>query len=153
MQSAKLPNLFIMPAGPKPPYPAELLGSNRMKALIKSWRPSYDHIIFDTPPMLSVTDPVLLSVDVDSVVLVVRFAQTTKQALKQVREILDQVNARVCGVILNSVETSIHLIENFPYLFQRLLSVCAKRTTRTTESTSTDSNTGSVTDTPAAYRK
>jgi polysaccharide biosynthesis transport protein len=105
VQSGKLPNLFIMPAGPRPPYPAELLGSARMKSLIKAWRPNYDHIIFDTPPVLSVTDPVLLSVDVDSVVLVVRFAQTTKQALKQVREILDQVNARVCGVILNSVET------------------------------------------------
>ena len=103
--SSKLPNLYIMPAGPKPPYPAELLGSNRMKALIKSWRPSYDHILFDTPPVLSVTDPVLLSVDVDAVVLVVRFGHTTKPALKQVREILDQVNARVCGVILNSVET------------------------------------------------
>ncbi len=103
--SAKLPNLFIMPAGPKPPYPAELLGSARMKTLIKSWRPNYDHIIFDTPPVLSVTDAVLLSVDVDTVVLVVRFAQTTKQALRQVREILGQVNARVCGVILNSVET------------------------------------------------
>jgi capsular exopolysaccharide synthesis family protein len=103
--SAKLPNLYIMPAGPRPPYPAELLGSNRMKALIKAWRPLYDHIIFDTPPVLSVTDPVLLSVDVDAVVLVVRFAQTTKQALREVREILDQVNARVCGVILNSVET------------------------------------------------
>ncbi|MGC2108285.1 MAG: polysaccharide biosynthesis tyrosine autokinase [Candidatus Korobacteraceae bacterium] len=102
--SAKVPNLYIMPAGPKPPYPAELLGSNRMKALIKSWLPSYDHIIIDTPPVLSVTDPVLLSVDVDAVVLVVRFGQTTKQALKEVREILDQVNARVCGVILNSVE-------------------------------------------------
>ncbi|MGB8888949.1 MAG: polysaccharide biosynthesis tyrosine autokinase [Candidatus Korobacteraceae bacterium] len=102
--SAKLPNLYIMPAGPKPPYPAELLGSNRMKALLKSWRPNYDHIIIDTPPVLSVTDPVLLSVDVDAVVLVVRFGQTTKQALKEVREILDQVNARVCGVILNSVE-------------------------------------------------
>jgi polysaccharide biosynthesis transport protein len=102
--SAKLPNLYIMPAGPKPPYPAELLGSNRMKALLNSWRPIYDHIIIDTPPVLSVTDPVLLSVDVDAVVLVVRFNQTTKQALKEVREILDQVNARVCGVILNSVE-------------------------------------------------
>ncbi len=103
--SAKLPNFYIMPAGPKPPYPAELLGSNRMKALIKSLRLNYDHVIIDTPPVLSVTDAVLLSAEVDAVVLVVRFAQTTRQALKQVREILDQANARVCGVILNSVET------------------------------------------------
>jgi capsular exopolysaccharide synthesis family protein len=103
--STKLANLLILPAGPRPPYPSELLGSNRMKALIQSWRPNYDHIIIDTPPVLSVTDPVLLSVDVDAVVLVVRYGQTTKQALKEVREILDQVNARVCGVILNSVET------------------------------------------------
>ena len=102
--SAQLPNLYILPSGPVPPYPAELLGSNRMKALIASWRPIYDHIIIDTPPVLSVTDPVLLSVDVDAVVLVVRFGRTKKQALREVHEILDQVNARVCGVIMNSVD-------------------------------------------------
>lgn len=99
----QLANLFLLPAGPPPPHPAELLGSQTMKDLIAEWRTQYDHIILDTPPALSVTDSILLSVDVDSVVLVVRSGNTTKAALRRTRELLAQVNARVLGVVVNAV--------------------------------------------------
>lgn len=100
----QLPNLFLLPAGPPPPHPAELLGSNLMKQLILQWRQEYDHVIFDTPPALSVTDSILLSVDMDAVVLVVRSGNTTKAALRRTRELLGQVNARVLGVVVNAVD-------------------------------------------------
>jgi len=102
--SPQLPNLFVLPAGPAPPHPAELLGSDLMKNYLAQWRERFDHILIDTPPVLSVTDAVLLSVDADSVVLVIRSGQTTKEALRRARSILTQVNARMMGVVLNAVD-------------------------------------------------
>jgi succinoglycan biosynthesis transport protein ExoP len=102
--SPMLPNLFVIPSGPPPPQPAELLGSAVMKHYIEQWRTQYDHIIIDTPPVLSVTDAVLLSVDVDAVVLVIRSAKTTKEALRRSRELLGQVNAKVMGVVVNAID-------------------------------------------------
>src|SRR5207253_5997727 len=90
----KVPNLWILPAGPIPPQPAELLGSNIMKEHIARWREEFDHVIIDTPPCLSVTDAVVLSADVDRVLLVARSGQTTKPALRRACDLLLQVNAR-----------------------------------------------------------
>ena len=104
MPSPMLPNLFVIPAGPPPPHPAELLGSSVMQSFIERWRTEYDHIIIDTPPVLSVTDAVLLSVQADAVVLVIRSAKTTKDALRRSRDILAQVNARVMGVVVNAID-------------------------------------------------
>jgi polysaccharide biosynthesis transport protein len=98
----QLPNLLILPAGPVPPNPVELLGSNVMKDYISRWRNEFDHIIIDTPPCLSVTDSVVLSVDADRVILVARSGQTPKAALRRASELLQQVNARVMGVVLNA---------------------------------------------------
>ena len=98
----QLPNLEVLPAGPIPPNPVELLGSAVMKDYIARWRNEYDHIIIDTPPCLSVTDSVVLSVDADRVILVARSGQTPKAALRRASELLMQVNARVMGVVLNA---------------------------------------------------
>jgi capsular exopolysaccharide synthesis family protein len=102
--SSILPNLFVLPAGPPPPHPAELLDSTMMRSLIEKWRQEYDHIVIDTPPVLSVTDAVLLSAQMDSVLLVIRSAQTSKDALRRSRDILAQVNARVMGVVVNAID-------------------------------------------------
>lgn len=98
----QLPNLYVLPAGPTPPNPVELLGSTVMKDYIARWRNEYDHIIIDTPPCLSVTDSVVLSVEADRVILVARSGQTPKAALRRASELLMQVNARVMGVVLNA---------------------------------------------------
>jgi exopolysaccharide transport family protein len=104
VRSTILPNLFILPAGTPPPNPAELLASAGMKHILTQMREQYDHIVIDTPPTLSVTDAVVLSTAADSVVLVIRSGQTTKQALRRARELLSQVNARVSGILLNAVD-------------------------------------------------
>jgi exopolysaccharide transport family protein len=106
VRSTIMPNLFILPAGTPPPNPAELLASVHMKALLTQLREQYDHIVIDTPPTLSVTDAVVLSTRVDTVVLVIRSGQTTKTALRRARDLLLQVNARVTGVLLNAVDLS-----------------------------------------------
>ncbi len=99
-----VPNLSILPAGPPPPHPAELLDASKMRSLIAQWRKEYDHVIIDTPPALSVTDPVLLSVEADSIILVIRSGKTTKDALRRAGELLWQVNARVMGIVVNGID-------------------------------------------------
>jgi len=74
-----------------------------MRELIEQCRDQFDYILIDTPPVLSVTDAVLLSPEVDSCLIVVRAATTTKAALLRTRDLLQQVNARVMGVVLNAV--------------------------------------------------
>jgi capsular exopolysaccharide synthesis family protein len=100
----EVPNLWILPAGPIPPQPAELLGSAVMKDHITRWRNEFDHIIVDTPPCLSVTDAVLLSPEADRVILVARSGQTTKAGLRRACDLLLQVNARVMGIVLNAFD-------------------------------------------------
>ena len=102
--STILPELFILPAGTPPPNPAELLASTKMKNILEELRKQYDHIVIDSPPTLSVTDAVVISTGADAVVLVIRSGHTTKPALRRARDILLQVNARVCGVLVNAVD-------------------------------------------------
>jgi len=104
--STILPDLFILPAGTPPPNPAELLASTKMKNVLEELRKQYDHIVIDSPPTLSVTDAVVMSTSADAVVLVIRSGHTTKPALRRARDILLQVNARVCGVLVNAVDLS-----------------------------------------------
>ena len=99
-----VPGLFLLAAGPVPPHPAELLGSSIMSQYLMRWRDEFDHVVIDTPPILSVTDAVVLSVEVDAVVLVVHSGKTNKDALRRSRELLLQVNSRLMGVILNAVD-------------------------------------------------
>jgi capsular exopolysaccharide synthesis family protein len=104
VQFTRVPNLWIMPAGPIPPQPAELLGSSVMKDHITRWRNEFDHIIIDTPPCLSVTDAVVLTPEADRVILVARSGKTTKAALRRACDLLLQVNARIMGIVLNALD-------------------------------------------------
>ena len=99
------PNLWILPAGPIPPQPVELLGSAVMKDYLTRWRSEFDHIIIDTPPCLSVTDAVVLSPEADRIILVARSGKTTKPALRRACDVLLQVNARVMGIVLNALDS------------------------------------------------
>jgi polysaccharide biosynthesis transport protein len=104
LPSPSVPNLWIVPSGPIPPQPVELLSSNVMKDFITRWRNEFDHIIIDTPPCLSVTDAVVLSPEVDRVILVARSGQTTKTALRRACDLLLQVDAKLMGIVLNALD-------------------------------------------------
>ena len=103
VRSPLVPSLSVLPAGTPPPNPAELLASGKMGEVLEALREQYDHIVIDTPPTLPVTDAVVMATRADAVILVIRAGGTTKHALKQARDILLQVNARVSGVLLNAV--------------------------------------------------
>jgi capsular exopolysaccharide synthesis family protein len=99
-----VPNLSLLPAGPVPTNPAVMLGSSRMRELLQSVSSQYDYVIVDTPPVLSVTDAVLVSKLADSSVLVIRAGATSKSALRRVCAILSHVDARIIGMVLNAAD-------------------------------------------------
>jgi len=99
-------NLFILPTGPAPPQPAELLGSDRMQELLAKFRLSYDHVILDSPPVNLVTDPAVLSPFMDAVFLVVRSGRTSKNALRHAQEQLQRIKAPLVGIVVN--DTQLH---------------------------------------------
>jgi succinoglycan biosynthesis transport protein ExoP len=104
IQATVQPNLFVIPAGPIPPHPAELLSSPLMQDLLRKWRDDYDHVIVDSPPVISVTDPVLLSVQTDAVLLIIRSGQTTTAHVRRARNLLQSVNAGLLGVVVNAAD-------------------------------------------------
>ncbi len=117
IQTTSVPNLMVIAAGPPPPHPAELLASEAMKEQLAQWRQQFDRVIIDTPPALSVTDPVVLSVSVDAVVLVIRAAKTTKGALRRCRDVLGHVSANVLGVVINAVNMTAHDSYYYSYYY------------------------------------
>jgi capsular exopolysaccharide synthesis family protein len=101
------PDLYLLPGGPTPPYPAELLGSPRMHALMDEWRSEFDFIVLDSPPVLPVTDAQLLEEMADATVLLARVGQTTRAALERSYNLLlthrKDVARPAIGVLLNFV--------------------------------------------------
>jgi len=101
-----VPGLSLMPAGPTPPYPAELLSSDHMATLLNVWKSEYDLIILDSPPVLPVTDSVILSSLVDSVLLVARHQKTPISALQRSYQMLESVPSesnRKINILINGV--------------------------------------------------
>lgn len=99
-------NLLLLPSGPTPPNPAELLGSRRMSALLLEWAGSADVVILDTPPLLAVTDAAVLAARSDGVVLVAAVNETGRESLKHSVTVLEGTGARLLGVVANKVPTS-----------------------------------------------
>ncbi len=101
-QPTDVPNLTVMPTGPTPPNPAELMGSATMRAFLDQADLEYDLVIFDGPPALLVSDALILGTMVDGVVIVVRGSQTSRGMVGRLRDQLGRVNARVVGAVLNA---------------------------------------------------
>jgi polysaccharide biosynthesis transport protein len=104
MVGSEVANLHCIFAGPIPPNPSELLGSNIFKKMIERLSESFDHIILDTPPILGFADSVILSKLVEGVILVVTAGKTPKETLLHAKEQLQQVNAKILGVVINRVD-------------------------------------------------
>lgn len=94
-------NLDLISSGPIPPNPSELLGSKKMQEMVKEARQIYDIIIFDTPPVLAVTDAQILANVCDGSILVVRSGRTEHEAASKAIESLQASNAKILGTILN----------------------------------------------------
>ena len=101
----RLKNLYVLPSGPIPPNPSELLSSDRMDQLITQLEEEFEFILFDSPPILAVTDAAVLGGKVDGVVVVVRFEKTDRRAALEAKKLLQNAKAKLLGVVLNDVKT------------------------------------------------
>jgi capsular exopolysaccharide synthesis family protein len=106
IQDTEVENLRVVTAGPVPPNPAELLGSRAFDSVIEQLEERADLVIFDTPPCMPVTDPVIVAARMDGVVLVLFAGQTRKAAIKYAVEMLGRARARILGCVFNRVQTS-----------------------------------------------
>ncbi len=98
--------LYVLTSGPIPPNPAELTGSDQMRQLIQVLSNSFDYIVIDSPPIASFTDGVLISSMVDGVLLVVHGGHSSRGVVRRSRQVLQEVGAKIFGVVLNNVNLS-----------------------------------------------
>ncbi len=101
--STEIKNLHIVTSGIIPPNPSELLGSQKMKNLIEDLEKKWDMILFDSPPLVAVTDATMVSKAIDKIVIVVKVAHTDKRAFEHTIQSLSNVGAPIGGVVLNAV--------------------------------------------------
>ena len=114
IQETNVPNLSVVLSGPNPPNPSELLASDRMKSLIHEVRSKFAYVIFDSPPVLAVTDAIVLAASADGVVLCVHGGQTPRDLVMRSSERLRQSNIPVLGAILNNLD-----LQQYGYTFKK----------------------------------
>jgi polysaccharide biosynthesis transport protein len=106
IKTTEVPNLFVLPCGPIPPNPAELLHTEAFKDLIKKLSTQYDRILFDSPPIGAVADAVVLSTQVDGVLMVLKAGATHREVARRAIRSLNDVKARLFGAVLNDIDSS-----------------------------------------------
>lgn len=117
IKSTFVENLYIIPSGPLPPNPSELLSSEEMKRMIDELKNRFEIILFDSPPVIAVTDAAILSTLVDGVVLVIKAHQTHREAIKRAKSLLDNAEAKIFGSLLNSVKIEKTYGTNYYYYY------------------------------------
>jgi non-specific protein-tyrosine kinase len=100
LQPTGVANLWLLPSGPLPPNPADLLGSRQVDRVIESLLQRADFLLFDAPPVLGFTDAVVLGARVDGVLLVLRSGKTRREHAEQAKAQLERANARIVGATL-----------------------------------------------------
>jgi capsular exopolysaccharide synthesis family protein len=101
---AGVENLRLLPSGPLPPNPADLIGSPRMDAIVEQLKGEADFILFDAPPVIAVTDATLLAAKLDGVLMVIRAGGTRREHAEQARDLLERVNVRIVGAVLTNAQ-------------------------------------------------
>lgn len=109
----KTTRVHVMPSGPIPPNPAELIGSEQMALLLDMLRTKFTHVVLDSPPIASFTDGVLIASMVDGVILVVNAGVSSRQVVRKSRMLLNEIGAKVFGVVLNNV--NLNTKDNYYY--------------------------------------
>jgi len=102
-------DLWLLPAGPLPPNPADLLGSRRMESVISNLKSRADIVLFDAPPVIVVTDAALLASKLDGVLLVMSAGHTRREHAQRAKELLEKINVRVVGAVLTNASVDSRL--------------------------------------------
>lgn len=102
LQKTEVDNLLVLTSGPKPPNPADILGSRQMDRIIATLVEQADMVLFDAPPVVAVTDAVVLGTKVDGVLLVVSAGKTRRDHAEKAKQILEKANVRIIGATLTN---------------------------------------------------
>ncbi len=102
LQKTEIDNLMLLPSGPLPPNPADLLGSRRMDAVIARLTEQMDIVLLDAPPVIAVTDAAVLASKVDGVLLSMSAGVTRRDHAERAKEMLQKVNVRIVGTVLDN---------------------------------------------------
>ena len=113
LQETEVPNLMLLPSGPQPPNPSELLGSQRMDKVIAALKEASDYVLFDCPPIIAVTDAAVLGRKVDGVLLVVSAGKTKRDHAARAKLLLEKVNANLLGVVLTNAKLDMRLYQYY----------------------------------------
>lgn len=114
VRTSPIPHLSVITSGPLPPNPSELLGSGRMREFLNIVSERFDIVVFDSAPLVTVTDATILSDVVDGTVMVIRSGKTTVEVVRRGKRLLTDINAKILGVVLNCVDTE---REGYKYLY------------------------------------
>jgi non-specific protein-tyrosine kinase len=109
LQETGVENLWLLPSGPIPPNPSELLGSRRMEEIIEALLDRADIVLFDAPPVIAVTDAAVLASKVDGVLMVINAGGTKREHAQRAKALLEKVNVRIIGAVLNNVPLDVSL--------------------------------------------
>jgi non-specific protein-tyrosine kinase len=113
VQETCVQNLFLLTSGTIPPNPSELLASRRMSEVVATLQRQADMILFDAPPVVAVTDAAVLASKVDAVLLVVSAGKTKREHARKAKALLEKVNARLIGTVLNNVKGEASLYQYY----------------------------------------
>lgn len=104
----EIEGLWVVPAGPVPPNPSELLGSEQMTAILEDLRGRFDYVLVDTPPIMPVTDAAVISSKMDAVIMIIDSGEIAPQICKEAKSRLEQAGAHILGAVLNKVDIASH---------------------------------------------
>ncbi len=102
LQPTEVPNLQVLPAGPLPPNPADLLGTQRMQRVIETLASAAELVLFSAPPAALVADATVLASRLDGVILVISAGRTRREVASRAKALLEKANANILGVVLNN---------------------------------------------------
>ena len=101
--TTNIPNLYVIPSGPLPPNPSELLGSKNMKEILNELTNSFDMVLIDTPPVLYISDAQILSALSQGTIIVISYGKSEKIALLNAKEKIEKVGGKILGVVINKI--------------------------------------------------
>ncbi|MFL5338838.1 MAG: polysaccharide biosynthesis tyrosine autokinase [Gemmataceae bacterium] len=117
IRPSAVPHLSLLPCGPRPANPAELLTSPRFQEVLNEIRDKYDFVLIDTPPLLVVSDPAVVSPRVDGVILTIRVTKNCRPSALRARELLVTLGANILGVVVNGFDNAKSMGYGYDYSY------------------------------------
>jgi capsular exopolysaccharide synthesis family protein len=119
LQTRGLDNLYIITTGHTISNPSEILSSENLKSLVEDLKNNFDVVLFDSPPVLPLSDALLLSSLCDGVIIVYEISRTSREALMRTKSQLEGYGAKVIGIVMNQIKPQMEMYPTYPYYYSK----------------------------------